>query len=378
MAALLTKPDRREGERLSLELVESTILWLMQEGRPVSERSVRDVLGGSPNAILPLMRRWYAERAPELLAGRIVVMDQSSVPEPVLVLYRAILEEAGRAADERVAARLAAIEESAAAQEEREGALKREAEELAARARTLDAVVPALRAELEIARAEVGAQRSAIERVQQEARERAASMEADLATARGEAAEARRSAGSLAILKDAAEGRASQLAESLESVKGELSRSREDGARLRAELVDSGQRHQGQLDALQAAAAGQRLAHQREVEAIKERHSDAAARWADNRLKLEADLAAAAAALKVAEEAQRSAESALRVTEEMLGTVQEQLEGERKLRKKDRERIAKLEDDLRTLKKPGQDPAKPAGDQQVASNRPTGEGGQGG
>lgn len=374
MTTVLMKPERRQGERLSLDLIEATILWLMQQGKAVSERSVRDVLGGSPNDILPLMRRWYEERAPELLAGRLVVMDQSSVPEPVLVLYRAILEEAGRAADERVASRLAAIEESAAAQEAREMALKREADELAARARTLDAVVPALRAELDIARKDVEAQRLAIERVQVESRERIAAAEAGRDAARAELDEARRSAASLAVLRDAAEGRVGQLADANTALKEELMRSREDTERLRTERSELDARHQGQIDALQAAAASQRVAHQREVEAIKERHGDAAARWADQRLALDAEIVKAKDAAKAADEARDSADAMLRVTEEMLGSAQGQLESERKLRKKEKERLAKLEVDLRALegqKGKGSERKDPGGE--GASGSPTGE-----
>ncbi len=63
----------------------------------------------------------------------------------------------------------------------------------------------------------------------------------------------------------------------------------------------------------------------------------------------------------------------LKVKEELLGTVQDQLEAEGKLRKKDKERLVKLEGDLRALEKTFGKGKKPDREGEAPSEAPTGE-----
>jgi len=334
--AELSKPSRKAGERLSLELTEATILWLMQEGRAVSERSVREILGGSPNDILPLIREWYAKRAPDLLAGRIVVMAKDSVPEPLMALYKAVVEDAAKVADERVAALQAAAEEHGRAMAARELEHGRAVEELGARARTIDSIVPALRAELDLARADAAAQSSARVAVQVEKVALTRDLTGQLDVAKLEIAELSRQRDRSGLLKDAAEAKLQALEREAVAATAEL-------ARLRAEASEVAARQQAVLDSVQQLAAAQRAAHGREVDSIKERHADAAARWADSKLQIET-------ALSGALESKALSESGLRVSEEMVASLQSQLDDERAIRKSQKEKLTKSEESLRQSK----------------------------
>lgn len=276
-------PTRQPREPLTLDLIEAALLHLMEAGKTPSEPNVRELLGGSPNTIHPLIGRWFATRAPLLLEGRISIVQGDELPGAVRDLIAELRAEAREAAEAALSDRVATAE--ALAEEARlagEKAAQREAEALA-QARNLEAVVPTLRAELDLARAEVAAVRTHAEALAAERREALATAEAAQRMLEAEQRAAERTASALSAANDTIASLQADLEEADESIES----SRQAMTAQRALMERSAADFAAAMAAMQGSIEEIRAAHLREIQSLRATQTEAAGRWADARTALE-------------------------------------------------------------------------------------------
>lgn len=276
-------PTRQPREPLTLDLIEAALLHLMEAGKTPSEPNVRELLGGSPNTIHPLIGRWFATRAPLLLEGRISIVQGDDLPGAVRDLIAELRAEAREAAEAALSDRVATAE--ALAEEARlagEKAAQREAEALA-QARNLEAVVPTLRAELDLARAEVAAVRTHAEALAAERREALATAEAAQRMLEAEQRAAERTASALSAANDTIASLQADLEEADESIES----SRQAMTAQRALMERSAADFAAAMAAMQGSIEEIRAAHLREIQSLRATQTEAAGRWADARTALE-------------------------------------------------------------------------------------------
>ncbi|MBT9136596.1 MAG: hypothetical protein DDT34_01678 [Firmicutes bacterium] len=235
-------PIREPRETLTINHVEDAILHLIENGKTPSEANVRGILGGSPNTLHPLVRRWFAERAPALLHGQITVVNSSDIPKAAHELIAELREDARRAADEALAREWSDVEAEREATQKTLKMAESKENELAKKAEENERIIPIFKANLELASAELAAARASAASAASDRRE---------SEARRQAAEA--------IAKDA-ERRLEQAQAAIKTANDSLSTLSEDltASRLVADAAKAAvAAKQAELDRVASEAAAQ-------------------------------------------------------------------------------------------------------------------------
>jgi chromosome segregation ATPase len=269
-------PSRAPRDPLTLDLIEAALLHLMEAGKPPSEPNVRELLGGSPNTIHPMIQRWFRERAPGLLAGRLSVVQSSDLPAAAHALVAELRDDARRAADAALAEELAKAHAIAAEAKGKEDAIAERERRVVAEESRLETLLPALRADLQLIRGESEANRKAADKAAQDRREAITDRDA---TQKSEG-HLQTSQATITTLRDElALARKDIVAEkeSTAKARAETAQAKEDGAKTAAALRES-------IEEIKTA-------HLREVQALRQTQSDSAARWAEARAALEKRIA---------------------------------------------------------------------------------------
>lgn len=276
-------PTRAPREPLTLDLIERAILHLMSAGKPPNEPNVRALLGGSPNALHPLIGRWFADRAPALLSGSLSVVNSDDLPAAAHALIAELRRDAMTAAHTAVEKAQAQADVEMAKARALTDAAQQAQDRLDRRSAEIDTLLPTIKADLELARAETAAARNAAEAAARDRRE---------AITGREAAEA---------MLQAAEGRATRLDELLslanascgiakgetKAVQQELDAARAEIARCQREIERVIGESAATAAALRASLDEVKAAHIREVQALRSAQSEAASRWAESKASLE-------------------------------------------------------------------------------------------
>lgn len=300
-------PSRAPREPLTLDMVEAALLHLMEAGKPPSEPNVRDLLGGSPNTIHPMIQRWFRERAPGLLAGRLSVVQSSDLPAAAHALVAELRDDARKAADEAVAGRLKEADDRLAEAAAAIADAKAKERALEQRHASLDDTLATLRTDLELARVELAAARASRDEAVAErreaigAREAAESMLADAERRQGTTEAA------LAAANDTIAGLRAELdakADALLKASARLGDKQAEIERAAADAAASMMALRESIDEIKAA-------HLREVQALRTTHAEAASRWAESRGALEKQIAALQADLRAHDSQLATADASL-------------------------------------------------------------------
>jgi chromosome segregation ATPase len=280
-------PSRAPRDPLTLDLIEAALLHLMEAGKPPSEPNVRELLGGSPNTIHPMIQRWFRERAPGLLAGRLSVVQSSDLPAAAHALVAELRDDARRAADAALAEELAKAHAIAAEAKGKEDAIAERERRVVAEESRLETLLPALRADLQLIRGESEANRKAADKAAQDRRE--AITDRDATQKMLEAAEAKleKSEGHL----QTSQATITTLRDELALARKDIVAEKESTAKARAETAQAKEDGAKTAAALRESIEEIKTAHLREVQALRQTQSDSAARWAEARAALEKRIA---------------------------------------------------------------------------------------
>lgn len=280
-------PIRANRETITLSTIEAAILHLMESGKRPSEPNIRDLIGGSPNTIQPLIDRWFAERGREFLAGRISIVQSSDLPQAAHDLIAELRADARRAADADVAKAMDTAAEKAAEAETAIAALRAREVEFQAKKDTLEQVQADLRADIAMTRADATAARAAADAAAAERREAIAAMEAAEAMAKDAEKREQQTQSDLRACEEAL-GSAKQR---LQFAQVEINQLRAASAEKDAAHSKAAGEAAATITSLRESIEEIKTAHLREVQALRQTQSDSAARWAEARANLEKRIA---------------------------------------------------------------------------------------
>lgn len=290
-------PTRLPRETITLSTIEAAILHLMESGKRPSEPNIRDLIGGSPNTIQPLIDRWFADRGRELLAGRISIVQSSDLPQAAHDLVAELRADARRAADAEVAKAMATAAEKAAEAEAAIAALRTREAEFQAKKDTLEQVQADLRADIAMTRADATAARAAADAAATERREAIAAMEAAEAMAKDAEKREQQTQSDLRACEEAL-GSAKQR---LQFAQVEINQLRAASTEKEAAHSKAAAEAAATITSLRESIEEIKTAHLREVQALRSAQADSASRWAEARAALEKRIATLQSDVQAAE-----------------------------------------------------------------------------
>lgn len=332
-------PTRQPRETITFATVEAAILHLIESGKSPSEPNVRGLIGGSPNTLHPLMKRWFEERGPEFLAGRVSIVQSSDLPAAAHALIAELRDDARRAADaalqeamEAAAAESAAARQAIADLETRERALAEKAAEV-------EKIIPTFKANLDMAQAELTAVRAASETAVRERREAIAAKEA----AEAMALDAEKNARQLEEELGACEDTLASTRLEVDGAKSQIAKLEGRLAEAQAEITRASQESAATITSLRESIDEIKTAHLREVQGLRATHAEAASRWAEARANLERKVADAEGHADAAERARAAVAAKLSSTEQELAAAKAAIGASDAVAAELRARVADLE-----------------------------------